>query len=236
MSKHDHGVCVVFMLVCGIANLAISMENNDSRLLHIPKKEFVRVMSEIVSGTGNVDGGENENEGEESESADIIYTLNERQQLEEEPASVSFTQFGASRFSGKRKSLVPDSPRTLATKQAQLFQESSSGKSSPQTSQLDRNKPSERITTLTARSFTNRSGNVLTQRVVSQTTITSRIQKGRIKSDSLYFLQKSMEERETALKGSESNIAKRGKSKLLYGKEDFFSSDTDTAISGGKAV
>ena len=69
MSAHDHGVCVVFVLVCGLANVALSMENNDSRLVSVPKQEFVRVMSEIASGS---EAGINPREREES---DMIYAV-----------------------------------------------------------------------------------------------------------------------------------------------------------------
>lgn len=233
------------MIVCGIANLGLAMENNDSRLLHVPKKEFIRVMSEIVSGTGNADAGENENEGEEADTPDMIYTLNEEQQIEEESVGLSFSQFGSKRS----KNRVPDSPRTLATKQAQLFSDASSGPSSgnstPKTGPITKDAPSPRITTLTARSFTSRAGSVLTQRTAGRSANTTTptvankfmtVRKGKIKSDSLYYLQKSMQERETILKNSESSPLNTGRSKLMYGKEDFFSSDTDTAISNGKAV
>lgn len=241
MTKHDHGICVVFIIVCGVANAALAMENNDSRLLHVPKKEFIRVMSEIVSGTGNPDAGENENDGEEAESADMIYTLNEHQQMEEESTGLSFTQFGL-RSSNKNKTRVPDSPRTLATKQAQFFPDgSTSGNSTPKTPSssgaTDQNTP--RSTTLTARSFTSRAGSILTQRTstgrqYNNNNISnnfSRIRKGKIKSDSLYYLQKSMEDRESIVKDVSPTQLNSSRSKLMYGKEDFFSSDTDTVAS-----
>jgi hypothetical protein len=69
MSDFDHGVCVVFVLVCGLANLGLAMENNDSRLMSVPKEEFVRVMTEIVSS------GERGLNAPNSEDADRIYAV-----------------------------------------------------------------------------------------------------------------------------------------------------------------
>ena len=39
------------MLMIGIAYLAMNMENNDSRLMNIPKHEFTRVLGDIMNGT-----------------------------------------------------------------------------------------------------------------------------------------------------------------------------------------
>lgn len=42
---------VAFMLMIGIAYLAMNMENNESRLLSVPKHEFTRVLADIMNGT-----------------------------------------------------------------------------------------------------------------------------------------------------------------------------------------
>ena len=43
MNHDDHGFCVGFMAACLAIPFGLSMENNDSRLLCIPKEEFQRV-------------------------------------------------------------------------------------------------------------------------------------------------------------------------------------------------
>ena len=43
MNHEDHGFCVGFMVACLAIPFGLSMENNDSRLLCIPKEEFQRV-------------------------------------------------------------------------------------------------------------------------------------------------------------------------------------------------
>ena len=58
MPKHTHGVYVGIVIVIFLANLALNMENNDSRLLFINKTEFVRVIRGILySGTGEAGEG-----------------------------------------------------------------------------------------------------------------------------------------------------------------------------------
>jgi membrane-associated phospholipid phosphatase len=58
MPKHTHGVYVGVAVVIFLANLALNMENNDSRLLFISKAEFVRVIRGILySGQGEASTG-----------------------------------------------------------------------------------------------------------------------------------------------------------------------------------
>ena len=51
-----HGTCVGFCFVCLITNFALNMENNDSRLVWVPKKEFVNVISGIINSSSESNG------------------------------------------------------------------------------------------------------------------------------------------------------------------------------------
>lgn len=51
MSHDDHYGCVAFVLGCILCNFALSMESNDSRLLGIPKSEFIRVIRNIMTSS-----------------------------------------------------------------------------------------------------------------------------------------------------------------------------------------
>lgn len=195
------------------------MENNDSRLLHVPKAEFVKVMREIVFGNSGADVAVN-NEGEEGEEDENVFVINadEYSEAEGEPKKPSqLSRF--SFFGGNKRGGALDSPRSKATRAAQGDQKEV---------KIAGEKKVERITTLTSRSImTGRNGPAdLTQRK------TATIKKGRVKSDSLYFLQKSLEERESNFKSttSETQVNSARKPKYLYGKEDFFSSDTDMSV------
>lgn len=118
------------------------MENNDSRILRIPKEEFIKVMSEIVYGSPENDNGVTKEEATENDEVDdasedrvLFYS--------------SRTGPSTSRSSGSRY-IVDDSPRTKITKSAQAA-------------------ANEKKT---------------------------RKMEGYVKSDSLYFLQRSIQARE----------------------------------------
>ncbi len=49
--KFTHHSFVGFIVIIGLINLALNMENNESRLISIPKKEFKRVLIDIMNGT-----------------------------------------------------------------------------------------------------------------------------------------------------------------------------------------
>ena len=51
MRDFEHMSCFAFMALIFIVQLGLNMENNDSRLLSIPKTEFIRVMREILEGS-----------------------------------------------------------------------------------------------------------------------------------------------------------------------------------------
>ena len=51
MRDFEHYSCMLFVLLGVFANVALNMENNDSRLLHIPKREFLRVICDILSSS-----------------------------------------------------------------------------------------------------------------------------------------------------------------------------------------
>jgi len=51
----DHLSYSFVAVICVVANFGLASENNDSRLLYVPKKEFVRVIGGIISGGNNQD-------------------------------------------------------------------------------------------------------------------------------------------------------------------------------------
>lgn len=55
MRDFEHYSCLVFVLLGAFANLAMNLENNDSRILYIPKQEFMRVICGILSSGGSGD-------------------------------------------------------------------------------------------------------------------------------------------------------------------------------------
>jgi membrane-associated phospholipid phosphatase len=51
LSHGHHWYCVAIVTVPIMVNFALNMENNDSRILYIPKKEFVTVLGNIINGS-----------------------------------------------------------------------------------------------------------------------------------------------------------------------------------------
>ena len=51
---------MAFVLVCMIVNFALAAESNDSRLVGVSKKEFIRVIGDIIKGSSE-SNGEDEN-------------------------------------------------------------------------------------------------------------------------------------------------------------------------------
>jgi len=141
LKLEEQGVLAIAVVVAILCNLAYSIENNDSRLVYVPKREFVRVLSEIVSGPSSqqhdaVDGGL------DSEDEDDGMGRGESNQARARIASV--------------QSIV-EVPRSRSNKQGQIE------------SQLRR---------------------------LNQTSQSLHGKKGYVKSDSLYYLQRSLELRE----------------------------------------
>lgn len=55
LSHHVHGVYVALAVSIFLVNLALNMENNESRVLFVPKSEFIRVIRGIMySGEGEI--------------------------------------------------------------------------------------------------------------------------------------------------------------------------------------
>lgn len=50
MEKFTHHSGVGFLVLLGLAHVALNIENNDSRLMWVPKSEFVRVLGDIMNG------------------------------------------------------------------------------------------------------------------------------------------------------------------------------------------
>lgn len=55
MRDFEHYSCLVFVVIGLLANVAMNMENNDSRLVYIPKREFMRVICDILSSSRSGD-------------------------------------------------------------------------------------------------------------------------------------------------------------------------------------
>jgi membrane-associated phospholipid phosphatase len=55
MTKLGHAVCLGSLALIVLGNLALAIENNESRLLFIPKKEFLTVLSGIISSSNETE-------------------------------------------------------------------------------------------------------------------------------------------------------------------------------------
>jgi hypothetical protein len=148
MTHHQHGVCVVFICLGVLCHLALCIENNDSRLVHLPKEEFIKVMSEIVSG-----GDKNTTTVAEPSSSEDgeFYDPVDPSGLMSQPSTQRSTK-------SSYRTVNEETPRTTATREAQ-----------------------------------NNPGNGLSMGE-NNPALGKRAKRAR--SDSLYFLQRSMEQRE----------------------------------------
>eukprot|EP01034_Spumella_vulgaris_P024025 gene24025-30321_t len=113
MTHHEHGVCVGLVTLGVLCNFALCMENNDSRLVGIPKQEFIRVMSDIISGPSPAAAGSQQGGGGGAPGKDMLL---ERSRGDGTGEEEEYQQVGG----GAGNSVeVMESPRTTATKQAQ---------------------------------------------------------------------------------------------------------------------
>lgn len=144
LKLEEQGVLATLAVVAILCNLAYSMENNDSRLVYVPKREFVRVLSEIVSGP----------------SSQQDPAIHEDSDSEDEGDGMGR---GESNQARARNSTVETPHSSRATNQSNQVE----------SQQLRR---------------------------VNQAAHLLHSKKGYVKSDSLYFLQKSLELRESAYK------------------------------------
>jgi hypothetical protein len=200
MSKHQHGVCIIVVCLGAVCNLALSIENNESRLVHLPKEEFIKVMSEIISGGADPSMVETAGDGEDDGAGGMIAEgeggpgVDGEQYGEyfdsaaDHPASLTWRTASESsnRGNSEGKRLVRESPRTEAFKEAQ--QRSSGGTNS---------------------NSMNGDG------------IPSRRKNKRIKNDSLFYLQKSMQTREALFNSSRTGSAfSTARSDYYFAAED----------------
>lgn len=178
MTHHQHTVCVVIVVLGVLCNFALNVENNESRLVHLPREEFVKVMSDILSGgdknTPSVVEGSNEDEDDEfydsMDPAGASWYQNSQRGGSTGRSSARSGRSSASNKSSTRTAME-ETPRTTATKQAQHMRGGSTGVSISET--------------LAGPS--------------AGTGGTNGVPRARrVKSDSLYFLQRSMEARESA--------------------------------------
>lgn len=61
MDIYQHGYHVGFVIVLLLANFGLSIEANESRLMGIPKKEFIRVMQNILNSSNSTSEDERNN-------------------------------------------------------------------------------------------------------------------------------------------------------------------------------
>jgi len=160
MSHHQHGVCVMVIVLGVLCNFALNLENNESRLVQIPREEFIRVMSNIISGGDNT----------MSSTVDVSTTDEEGFYDPMDPSGEGNFLPTFRSASTNRSSVIGETPRTAATKQAQQARASAASGvyygNNGQANVIKRNR--------------------------------------RVKSDSLYFLQRSMESRESAYRSGQS--------------------------------
>ena len=52
MTHHGHGIWVGFVVLAAVGNFALNAENNDSRIMYIPKKQFLGVIAGIIDQSG----------------------------------------------------------------------------------------------------------------------------------------------------------------------------------------
>jgi len=104
MTKEGHGICLGFLSFLVVGNVAIAIENNESRLLSIPKQEFIRVISGIIS---------NSNETSKKE-----YGTDEIDPSEDYNTSTDRLRTDTRKV--ERFRALAQSPRTIATKKQQV--------------------------------------------------------------------------------------------------------------------
>jgi len=61
MNQYEHGYIVGFFIVLLLANFGLAIEANESRLMGIPKKEFIRVMQDILNSSNSTTEDEKRN-------------------------------------------------------------------------------------------------------------------------------------------------------------------------------
>ena len=64
MHGRKHACCVIGILALFVCVFALSAENNDSRVLFVPKKEFIKVIGDIMSPSGVETDGSKKETGE----------------------------------------------------------------------------------------------------------------------------------------------------------------------------
>lgn len=200
-----------FVGVALIAHVALACENNDSRLLHIPKREFIQVMSGILSGGDKAGDQQLASNADPLDMGDVDDDEDDEFLDADGDGGGRYAERSRSRNSrglqrrGKEGVVLP-SPRSQLTQQAQ------------QRSQQSHSNRDNHSNGLRPRRY--------------------------VKSDSLYFLQRAMEERELRQKKAQQehsqfdnnsnsshqnrfavNSAPHRRPQRRYGTEDFYSSD-----------
>eukprot|EP01038_Epipyxis_sp_PR26KG_P009209 gene9209-12419_t len=170
MTDFDHNKCIGFVIICLLCYFALSIENNDSRLLNIPKSEFIKVVSDIISGGENAKYNNNDENGLDYDDYNNSYNNNNNNNNNnngEDDFELNNDLFQESMANGMNN--LTESPRFLATMRSQLSNNTS------------------RIRSTNNNSNINGNGSLLRR-------------KGKVKSDSLYYLQLNLEERDRIAK------------------------------------
>ena len=51
MSNEGHGICVFILALIVLGNISLAIENNESRIISIPKREFTKIIRGIISSS-----------------------------------------------------------------------------------------------------------------------------------------------------------------------------------------
>jgi len=97
MNDLDHGACAAFILGCVVIQVALSAENNDSRLFVIPKAEFSRVLGNILSGGGEAVSDQVDAEGDWEGQDEQGGLSSSRSELDGDAADESSSSLAAAR-------------------------------------------------------------------------------------------------------------------------------------------
>ena len=74
MTKEGHAACLFFFIILIIGNISLAIENNESRILSISKREFLRVLQDIIFSSNF----ENINESTSTQKYEVTDNINSK--------------------------------------------------------------------------------------------------------------------------------------------------------------
>mmetsp|Transcript_28951 Transcript_28951/g.48611 ORF Transcript_28951/g.48611 Transcript_28951/m.48611 type:complete len:339 (+) Transcript_28951:377-1393(+) len=198
--KHQHGTCVMVVLAAILCNFALSVEDNESRLFSVSKEEFLRVMSDLLSGTSSSSKGDGDQQ-QEQEGSSLVEVLDADALAAMSAAAADEGEF----FDPTGQ--IPGSQRQLASYRSKTS--SSGGRSSTtgrSSSEGAADTAAGTATSSSSSSSSSRMGESPRTLATKQAQInrlaaasnSDRLGSRKVRSDSLYFLQKSIEARENS--------------------------------------